>query len=141
MRDYLAKLGRGRAQEVQPTASTASAGCQDGGAPASCSTPISTPIRGEADKDPFGGDVDDECIYGIGVSNMKAADAAYVAGCRRFKRAESGSGDVILPTSSASCRRVGTVHMLSRASAPTGSSSGSRRQLGAHATRGSLERS
>src|ERR1700730_4814523 len=38
-------------------------------------------------KDPFGGDVDDECIYGIGVSNMKAADAAYVAGLQAVQRA------------------------------------------------------
>src|SRR5258706_92674 len=48
-------------------------------------------------KDPFGGDVDDECIYGIGVSNMKAADAAYVAGLQAVQRAGIRlRGDVIL---------------------------------------------
>jgi acetylornithine deacetylase len=47
--------------------------------------------------DPWGGFCDDDCIYGIGVSNMKAGDAAYFCALRTL--IESGvrlRGDVIL---------------------------------------------
>jgi acetylornithine deacetylase len=65
-------------------------------------------------KDPFGGDVDDECIYGIGVSNMKAADAAYVAGLQAVRRAGIRlRGDVVLAHVVGELQGgVGTVHML-----------------------------
>lgn len=47
--------------------------------------------------DPFAGDVDDTFIYGIGVSNMKAADAAYVAAVRAVQSAGIElRGDVIV---------------------------------------------
>ena len=47
--------------------------------------------------DPWGGIVEGDCIYGIGVSNMKAGDAAYFCAVRTL--VESGlrpAGDVIL---------------------------------------------
>ena len=47
--------------------------------------------------DPWGGEVDDKFIYGIGVSNMKAGDAAYFCALRTL--IEAGvklKGDVIL---------------------------------------------
>jgi len=67
-------------------------------------------------KDPFGGEVDDEFIYGIGVSNMKAADAAYVAAVQAVQRAGIRlRGDVILAHVVGELQGgVGTVHMLAR---------------------------
>ena len=47
--------------------------------------------------DPWGGKIDEKCIYGIGVSNMKAGDAAYFCAVRTL--IETGvrlKGDVIL---------------------------------------------
>ena len=47
--------------------------------------------------DPWGGVVDDECIYGIGVSNMKAGDAAYFWAVKTLLDKEIPlKGDVIL---------------------------------------------
>lgn len=47
--------------------------------------------------DPWGGLVDDKFIYGIGVSNMKASDAAYFCAVRTLKQAGVKlKGDVIL---------------------------------------------
>ena len=67
-------------------------------------------------RDPFGGEVEGECIYGIGVSNMKAADAAYVAAVQAVQRAGIGlRGDVILAHVVGELQGgVGTVHMLER---------------------------
>ncbi|HET7340037.1 MAG TPA: M20/M25/M40 family metallo-hydrolase, partial [Methylomirabilota bacterium] len=65
-------------------------------------------------KDPFGGEVDGEFIYGIGVSNMKAADAAYVAAVQAVQRAGVRlRGDVVLAHVVGELQGgVGTVHML-----------------------------
>ena len=55
------------------------------------------PVTGGWTVDPWGGVVDGDCIYGIGVSNMKAGDAAYFCAVRTL--VESGlrpAGDVIL---------------------------------------------
>jgi acetylornithine deacetylase len=47
--------------------------------------------------DPWGGKIDDEFIYGIGVSNMKAGDAAYFCAVRTLVQAGVKlKGDVIL---------------------------------------------
>lgn len=47
--------------------------------------------------DPWGGKVDDRFIYGIGVSNMKAGDAAYLCAVKALRRAGLRlKGDVIL---------------------------------------------
>jgi acetylornithine deacetylase len=65
-------------------------------------------------KDPFAGDVDRDFIYGIGVSNMKAADAAYVAAVQAVQRAGIRlRGDVVLAHVVGELQGgVGTVHML-----------------------------
>lgn len=65
-------------------------------------------------RDPLGGDVDERFIYGIGVSNMKAADAAYVAAVRAVRDAGIRlRGDVILAHVIGELQGgVGTVHML-----------------------------
>ena len=48
-------------------------------------------------RDPLGGDVDNQFIYGIGVANMKAADAAYLAAVQAVMRSGiKPRGDVIL---------------------------------------------
>jgi acetylornithine deacetylase len=47
--------------------------------------------------DPWGGLVDDSFVYGIGVSNMKAGDAAYLCAVRTLKQAGVRlKGDIIL---------------------------------------------
>jgi acetylornithine deacetylase len=65
-------------------------------------------------KDPLGGEVDRDFIYGIGVSNMKAADAAYVAAVQAVQRIGLRlHGDVILAHVVGELQGgVGTVHML-----------------------------
>ena len=65
-------------------------------------------------KDPFGGEVDAEFVYGIGVSNMKAADAAYAAAVRAVKTAGIRlRGDVVLAYVVGELQGgVGTVHLL-----------------------------
>src|SRR5207247_10060454 len=64
--------------------------------------------------DPFAGEVDRQFSYGIGVSNMKAADAAYVAAVRAVQQAGIRlRGDVILAHVVGELQGgVGTVHML-----------------------------
>ena len=50
---------------------------------------IDTNMAGEGwTKDPFGGEMDDTFIYGIGVSNMKAADAAMIEAVTAVKEAD-----------------------------------------------------
>jgi len=65
-------------------------------------------------RDPLAGDVDDAFIYGIGVSNMKAADAAYIAAVRAVRDAGIRlRGDVVLAHVVGELQGgVGTVHML-----------------------------
>ena len=65
-------------------------------------------------KDPLGAEVDREFIYGIGVSNMKAADAAYVAAVQAVQRTGLRlRGDVVLAHVVGELQGgVGTVHML-----------------------------
>ena len=118
MRDYLITLGlEVELQEVQPNrfnciSRMPGAG---GGTSLMLNGHLDTNPAGEGwTKDPFGGDVDDECIYGIGVSNMKAADAAYVAGLQAVQRAGIRlRGDVILAHVVGELQGgVGTMHML-----------------------------
>ncbi|MBV8425289.1 MAG: M20/M25/M40 family metallo-hydrolase, partial [Candidatus Eremiobacteraeota bacterium] len=48
-------------------------------------------------RDPWGGEIDDGCLYGIGVSNMKAADAAMIeAACALKDAGVSLHGDLIV---------------------------------------------
>jgi acetylornithine deacetylase len=48
---------------------------------------IVTNMAGEGwTKDPFGAEIDHGCIYGIGVSNMKAADAARIEAVSAVQR-------------------------------------------------------
>jgi acetylornithine deacetylase len=65
-------------------------------------------------RDPLGGEVDDRFVYGIGVSNMKAADAAYVAAVRAVRQAGIRlRGDVVLAFVVGELQGgVGTVHLL-----------------------------
>ena len=47
--------------------------------------------------DPWGGIIKDDCIFGIGVSNMKAGDAAYFSAVRTLVKAGlRPAGDVVL---------------------------------------------
>ena len=55
------------------------------------------PVTGGWTVDPWGGIVAGDCIYGIGVSNMKAGDAAYFCAVRTLVEAGlQPAGDVIL---------------------------------------------
>ena len=65
-------------------------------------------------RDPFGGEIDDTFIYGIGVSNMKAADAAYAAALRAVQRCGIRlRGDVTIAYVVGELQGgVGTVHLL-----------------------------
>ncbi|HZS33136.1 MAG TPA: M20/M25/M40 family metallo-hydrolase [Methylomirabilota bacterium] len=65
-------------------------------------------------RDPLGGEVDDRFVYGIGVSNMKAADAAYVGAVRAVQRTGVRlRGDVVLAFVVGELQGgVGTVHLL-----------------------------
>lgn len=55
------------------------------------------PVTGGWTVDPWGGVVADDCIYGIGVSNMKAGDAAYFCAVATLMKAGlRPKGDVIL---------------------------------------------
>ncbi|MFB5675897.1 M20 family metallopeptidase [Paenibacillus terreus] len=64
--------------------------------------------------DPLAGYVDDECIYGIGVSNMKASDSAFVAAVKAI--VDSGvrlKGDIIVGLVIGELQGgIGTIHML-----------------------------
>lgn len=64
--------------------------------------------------DPWGGLIDDEFIYGIGVSNMKAGDAAYLSALETIIRAGGKlRGDVILSFVVGELQGgIGTVKML-----------------------------
>jgi acetylornithine deacetylase len=118
MRDHLAALGlEVELQEVQPNRFNCISRWrgEGGGISLMLNGHLDTNPAGEGwTKDPFGGDVDDECIYGIGVSNMKAADAAYVAGLQAVRRAGIRlRGDVVLAHVVGELQGgVGTVHML-----------------------------
>ena len=65
-------------------------------------------------RDPLGGEMDDRFVYGIGVSNMKAADAAYVAAMQAVQRTGVRlRGDVVLAFVVGELQGgVGTVHLL-----------------------------
>jgi acetylornithine deacetylase len=65
-------------------------------------------------RDPLGGETDDRFVYGIGVSNMKAADAAYVAAMRGIRRTGVRlRGDVVLAFVVGELQGgVGTAHLL-----------------------------
>jgi len=65
-------------------------------------------------RDPLGGETDDRFVYGIGVSNMKAADAAYVAAMQAVQRTGVRlRGDVVLAFVVGELQGgVGTVHLL-----------------------------
>ena len=118
MRDYLAALGlEVELQEVEPNRFNCVSRWrgEGGGMSLMLNGHLDTNPAGEGwTKDPFGGDVDDECIYGIGVSNMKAADAAYVAGLQAVRKAGIRlRGDVVLAHVVGELQGgVGTVHML-----------------------------
>src|SRR5439155_16343035 len=90
MRDYLAKLGlEVELQEVQPDRFNCVSRMPGtgGGTSLMLNGHLDTNPAGEGwTKDPFGGDVEDECSYGSGGSNMKAADAAYGAGLQPVQR-------------------------------------------------------
>ncbi|ATI41177.1 acetylornithine deacetylase [Pacificitalea manganoxidans] len=64
--------------------------------------------------DPWGGVIDDEFIYGIGVSNMKAGDAAYLCAVETILKAGlRPKGDVILSFVIGELQGgIGTVRML-----------------------------
>lgn len=64
--------------------------------------------------DPWGGVVDDEFVYGIGVSNMKAGDAAYLCAVETILKAGlRPKGDVILSFVIGELQGgIGTVRML-----------------------------
>jgi acetylornithine deacetylase len=118
MRDYLAALGlEVELQEVEPNRFNCISRWrgEGGGMSLMLNGHLDTNPAGEGwTKDPFGGDVDGECIYGIGVSNMKAADAAYVAGLQAVRKAGIRlRGDVVLAHVVGELQGgVGTVHML-----------------------------
>jgi acetylornithine deacetylase len=65
-------------------------------------------------KDPFGGEIDGKFIYGIGVSNMKAGDACYVAAVAAVQKAGIRlKGDVTIAHVIGELQGgVGTVHMI-----------------------------
>jgi acetylornithine deacetylase len=67
-------------------------------------------------RDPLAGDWDGQFIYGIGVSNMKAADAAFLAAVETLQRiGYRPRGDVILAYVVGELEGgIGTVHMLER---------------------------
>ncbi len=120
MQAYLAKVGLETAlQEVQPGRFNCIGRRRGtgGGTSLMLNGHLDTNPAGEGwTKDPFGGEVDREFIYGIGVSNMKAADAAYVAAVQAVQRAGIRlRGDVILAHVVGELQGgVGTVHMLER---------------------------
>jgi acetylornithine deacetylase len=118
MADQLAALGLAvTLQEVQPgrfncVGRWAGTG---GGASLMLNGHLDTNPAGEGwTRDPLGGDVDDRFVYGIGVSNMKAADAAYVGAVRAVQRAGARlRGDVVLAFVVGELQGgVGTVHLL-----------------------------
>lgn len=67
-------------------------------------------------RDPFAGEVDDRFVYGIGVANMKAADAAYIAAVGAVRRAGVRlRGDVVLAHVVGELQGgVGSAHLVER---------------------------
>lgn len=118
MKDYLGAMGLGvELQEVQPGRFNVISTLRGigGGRSLMFNGHLDTNPAGEGwTHDPFGGDVDDTFIYGIGVSNMKAADAAYVGAVRAIQRARIElRGDVILAHVIGELQGgVGTVHLI-----------------------------
>jgi acetylornithine deacetylase len=118
MQGYLAELGLAvELQEVEPGRFNCLgrwAG-RGGGRSLMFNGHLDTNPAGEGwTRDPFGGDADAEFVYGIGVSNMKAADAAYAAAVRAVKAAGVPlRGDVLLAYVVGELQGgVGTVHLL-----------------------------
>jgi len=72
------------------------------------------PVGRDWTVDPFAGVVENGCIYGIGVSNMKASDAAFVSAvCTIAKSKVMLKGDVIVTLVIGELQGgLGTVHML-----------------------------
>jgi acetylornithine deacetylase len=64
--------------------------------------------------DPLSGVVDEEFIYGIGVSNMKASDAAFIAAVRALKTGNMKlKGDVVIGLVIGELQGgIGTLHLL-----------------------------
>jgi acetylornithine deacetylase len=64
--------------------------------------------------DPLAGYVDDECIYGIGVSNMKASDSAFISAVKAIVDAKVQlKGDVIIGLVIGELQGgIGTIHLL-----------------------------
>jgi acetylornithine deacetylase len=118
MREYLQDMGlESELQEVQPERYNVVSRLRGKGNGKSLmfNGHLDTNPAGEGwTKDPLGGEVDDEFIYGIGVSNMKAADAAYVAAVRAVQRAGIElKGDVIIAHVVGELQGgVGTVHLI-----------------------------
>jgi len=122
MQDYLSRMGLdSKLQEVQPNRynvlSTLKGAGGGGGEAHSLmfNGHLDTNPAGEGwTKDPFGGEVDEKFIYGIGVSNMKAADAAYVGGLAGVMKAGIKlRADVLLAHVVGELQGgVGTVHMI-----------------------------
>ncbi len=118
MQEHLTGLGLdSQLQEVQPSRFNVISKLKgSGGAPSLMfNGHLDTNPAGEGwTKDPFGGETDKNFIYGIGVSNMKAADAAYVAGLAAVMT--SGiklRGDVLIAHVVGELQGgVGTVHMI-----------------------------
>jgi acetylornithine deacetylase len=118
MADELAALGlEVQLQEVQP----ARLNCvgrwpgTGGGLSLMLNGHLDTNPAGEGwTRDPLGGETDDRFVYGIGVSNMKAADAAYVAAMRAVRRTGVRlRGDVVLAFVVGELQGgIGTAHLL-----------------------------
>lgn len=118
MREYLEGMGLDvELQEVQPgrfnvVSRLAGSG---GGKSLMFNGHLDTNPAGEGwSVDPLGGDVDDTFIYGIGVSNMKAADAAYVAAVQAVQAAGIDlRGDVLIAHVIGELQGgVGTAHLV-----------------------------
>lgn len=118
MQDHLSRMGLdSRLQEVQPGRFNVISTLKGtgGGRSLMFNGHLDTNPAGEGwTKDPFGGEVDEKFIYGIGVSNMKAADAAYVAAVAAVMKAGIRlRGDVLVAHVVGELQGgVGTVHMI-----------------------------
>jgi acetylornithine deacetylase len=118
MQQHLSGMGLGSVlQEVQPNRFNVISTLKGSGGGRSLmfNGHLDTNPAGEGwTKDPFGGEVDDKFIYGIGVSNMKAADAASVAAVAAVMKAGIKlRGDVLIAHVVGELQGgVGTVHMI-----------------------------
>lgn len=72
------------------------------------------PVGRDWTVDPFIGHVENGCIYGIGVSNMKASDAAFLAAMNTLVKSDTKlPGDVVITLVVGELQGgIGTVHML-----------------------------